>query len=638
MILPKFTQNPSVEKSIPALDGGLNVSKAPWLIEDNELTDGCNIWLRDGTLRTRPAFTTSAAWRGTEETDSTIRYCQDRNGWLVSVSSTLSGGSDILTVTAREPNGGAVKQLLYQYVPPRTTFACVAAGGSVGAYTLLLYTSEGRVWALDPVLGKADEMTDRFYVPTVSVNGIPAAQRQIQDSGNEPYQQRNRLTDRVRCCYTPDGIGTYYYLPYRNIEGEVRIRVSGVAGSVHEYVIPAEKTVSETAAKKKAVLERYNGMFYFKDEEGENTALIDYGMRNSVVAECHVPFDDPLVFDMTFGTWYGGDKNSTGGQRLILCGNATHTSTLVWSVAENPFYFPENACTTVGVSGQAVTAFGKQDGHLVLFKEHEVYTAECIRGGADAEDTAQAVFPIYAIHTEIGCDLPDTVALFGNRLTWASRDGHVYQLARPNLSGSRNILTVSDAIHPLLCETYTGALASARVWEGRYCLLYGRNIWILHEGEHPVWYRWQWHDLSLLPCSMYVYGSRLFILAKSDITGGGDTFWFTVQGDCDVFPLEGYREQPIRGMVCTKVFDFGMPQLYKRTVRVAMHSKTPLAPVYITERGEYRDRTHCPDTGELVVCTPNVTRCRRLSLRFEREGLDVGDLTIQMRAERGIRW
>ncbi len=638
MTLPQFAENPTVKKTVPAFDGGLNVADAPWLIADNELSQACNVWFRDGMLRTRPGFVTSTAWQGTEPTDATVRYLQDRNGWLVCVSSALSGGSDVLTVSAREPKGGAVTQLLYEKMPPFTTFACVPSGGSVGEYTLLLYTSEGRAWALDPSQGKADEMTDRFYVPTVSVNGKPAAARNLHGNNGEAYQQRNRLTDRVKCCFTPDGVGMYYYLPYRNINGEVRIQVTGMGGFVYEYVVPAEETESQTVAKKYVILERYTGMFYFKDRENENTALIDLGMRNSVVAECHVPVDIPLVFDMTFGTWYGGDKNETGGERLVLCGNARYPAALIWSVAEDPFYFPENARTTVGVSGEAITALGKQDGHLVLFKEHEVYTAENIRGGADADSTSQATFPIYAIHNEVGCDLPDTVALFGNRLTWAAADGQVYQLASPTLSGNRNVLTVSDGIHAFLRGKRKGISASACVWEGHYCLLYGEDIWLLRKGDPPAWYRWQWHDPLLRPCELHVHGAQLFVFAKHENMGNIRTFWFTVEGERDVFPFKNYGEKAIYGMAKTKAFDGEIPHVYKRIECVAVQSETALAPLYITERGEHRDTAHRPDRSGLIVSTPNLTRCRQLAVQWEGEGLTLGGMTVQLRAERRIRW
>ena len=628
MKLPLFKASQTVSVNVPSLDGGIRTSDAPWLNGDNALAECRNLWYHNGLLRTRAGFWTSEAWKGEEDPRADVRYVRDSHGWLVSIILQTVGTETTLTVTAREPEGGDEIELLAVSVPSGTTYACVPSAGTTDKDTLLLYVSNGRIWALQPSLWDAVEVTSHIYVPTVMVNGQPREGRFNVQSPSADYQARNRLTDRVRCCYTPDGVGMYYYLPYRNITGDVHICVAGMAGSQWEYHIAENATASEQAEGRYAVLERDSGMFYFKDRDGENTVLAPHTSINSVAAECHVPFENPLVFGMTFGVWYGGDKSSTGGHRLFLSGNTASPHTVVWSVAENPFYFPENACATVGLSDNAITAFGKQDGSLVMFKEGEVYAAEYVRGSTDITDTSEAILPVYAIHTEIGCDCPDTVALMGGRLTWVCRDGNVYQLKSPSSYGSRGIVPVGEPIRPML-EQNDGT-ASACVWDGCYYLLYGWSVWVMTDAERHTWYGFVWPENGTQPYRVYG-GNPLRILAKA----GRQTFWFSLQGTHDICPLDGYRQLGINGMLRTKAYDFDS-SAYKRVVRAVIHNPSAVTVGYHTDRGVYRDGVHRPDAGGAVICTPHLPRCRTWALRLEGEGLAVGGITAVARTEGGF--
>lgn len=629
MKLPFFKAGKTVKVNVAAFDGGMNMTDAPWLMQDNQLADCRNMWFQNGLLRTRAGFWTSSRWKGKETPGAPTWYVFDSDGWLVGLSLLETGTGATLTVTGRAPSGGEAAELLAVSVPLGTTFACVPSVGTVGNDTLLLYVSDGRIWALQPSLWTATEVTSRIYVPTVTVNGRPMEGRGHTHSEYTEYQKRNRLTDRVRCCYTPDGVGMYYDLPYRNIQGDVRVCMSGLAGSVWEYLVPAGQNSSEIAEGRYVVLERQNGLFYFQDKNGDNTVLPEYGSPNSVVAECHVPWEEPSIFAMTFGVWYGGDKSTTGGHRLFLSGNPQTPHTVVWSVADNPFYFPENACTTVGLSDDPITAFGKQDGHLVIFKERELYAAEYVRGGRDTTDTDEAVLPIYALHSEVGCDCPDSVALMDGRLTWTCRDGNVYQLKNLSSTGGRAVIAVGKPIYTVLRERW--GVVSARVWEGNYYLLYGQELWVLTDAEKATWYRFVWPENGTQPRGLFL-GPSLQILGKA----GHTIFWFSLYGTQDVNPILDYQTIPVIGMMQTKGYDFEHPTAYKHVSQLAIQTRSTVAPLYKTENRVYADGAHRADGGGMVMCTPNIRRCRLWSLQLEGEQLAVGGITAVARTEGGI--
>ena len=58
MRIPKMQASPQYRVTIPKLDGGVNLKDAPHLVEDNQLTNVCNMWWQDQALRTRPGLKT----------------------------------------------------------------------------------------------------------------------------------------------------------------------------------------------------------------------------------------------------------------------------------------------------------------------------------------------------------------------------------------------------------------------------------------------------------------------------------------------------------------------------------------------------------------------------------------------------
>ncbi len=100
-----------------------------------------------------------------------------------------------------------------------------------------------------------------------------------------------------------------------------------------------------------------------------------------------------------------------------------------------------------------MTGFGKQTDILVIFKEHEIYSAEYVSetptrrrmiDGKVVDVTANAaIFPITPINSGIGCDCPNTIQLCNNRLIWATSDGAVYGLMAANQASERNVRKLS---------------------------------------------------------------------------------------------------------------------------------------------------------------------------------------------------
>ncbi len=629
MNIPAFSKNGRLTAVTPALNGGLDVNRAPWLIGDNQLSDCRNLWWKDGALRSRDGFFTTPE-DGYAYNGQTCRFAVDREGWIL-----MAEQADTqMTVYAFSPDGGGRQTLWSDKVAAGTTFCLVPAGGTLDQHTLLLYLSDGRLVAFHPSEGTALAMATGFYEPLLMVNGRPVVKGEKETVTGILYEPRNRLNTRFRCDFTSDGVGVHYYLPVKNLTGNLHIQVKTSETTIEGYLVE-EGQYDSGDGEYNVRVNRQEGCISFT-HNGSLRTLEDTGLRNNVRIWASTVLEGPSPFDMTFGTWYGGESSGTaGGTRLFLAGNAAHPDAVVYSAVNNPLYFPESSWTAVGTPDQPVTALGKQEKYLVLFKERELYLAEYRQGDTVTGDDLQsgevtdmaaaaASFPLTPLSVEIGCDSPRTLALLDNRLVWANTDGAVYRLSALNTTYNRTVTRMGDSIHPLLKgETPL----SACVYDDRYYLLCDRTLWVLADHDTLSWYRFEWHDNAMGPHTLCRRGDRLAVIAD----GGGKQQWFTLTGQTDVFPLESYGTRPVSGMLCTKSYDFGTPETEKQVLGVAAEVGGTVTPSYVTERGERQDRPHRPDNGGLVRCSPHVARCRRLALRLTGDTMTVGSVILQLR-------
>lgn len=619
MNLPTLAKNRRLTAVIPALTGGLDLSKAPWLIADDALSDCRNMWWRDGALRTRPGFFTAAECRYDHDAEGSLSFYTDREGYTAAVGLTPTADGAVLQVYGYTPDGLS-RALLYELnTDADMTVCCVPAGSDLAPYTLLLYVGTEMIVALSPRTKVALDVTHRVYEPLLLTNGVPTADRTKTAVTGTLYEPKNRLTDRFRCEYTSDGVGIYYYLPLKTLTGVFRVQVVREDGTVEYFTVGESASVSAADDNDVSLfVNRITGMFYFRQNDSP-VALPAEGTPNNVRVYGGQALTGPSPFAMTFGTWYGGDRSgSEGGPRLFLGGSAGFPDTVIWSAVNNPFYFPQSSCAVVGDPGGTLTAFGKQDGALVLLKKNEIYLAENVKDDG-------ATFPLTPLNTAIGCDCPDTVALQDNRLVWACRDGSVYRLSSLTSAGSRGVVRIGDPVRPLIKNAAT---LCARVYDGRFVLLADDRLLVLTAPTDGAWYRFDWHDPALTPLGLCGEGETIRLAARES---GGGVWWFALNGEQDVYTGDTLTARPVQGMIRTKSYDFGAPETFKQVLGVAVEVAETVIPAYVTERSVYTDRPHRPDGGGLVRATPNIPRCRRLALQLSGTDLTVGSVVLYLR-------
>lgn len=628
------------------LSGGLNARELPFAVGDEQLTDCCNLWWRNGVLRTRPAVRAAdvAVNSGTRTYAADGLITRQTDDGVVTGEIRADGTVSWNTATQAGKAGVRVP-----YDVKRLDGWDANAGNSDGT---ILFLSTGQ--AVAPLTGggyvSLDEMV---YVPLALSGAMPVEAEALPTI--RVYEPLNILTSAFRANFATNGVGKFFYLPFekrlasRSIEATLRDK-DGV--EVH-HVIPAGKVREETTRSDGLRMWYLAGQHCLAFMVGD-TATVEapdaVGGTDALKVTMHA--DDErvnakVIGGMQFACWFGGESGGVyGGTRLFVGGNSACPHRIYWSDADRPLYFPTGNSLAVGGTAQAVTAFGKQDDKLVVFKERELY--------ALAEQTRAASgmpFSLTPLHSEIGCDCPATVQLCHNRLVWATSAGVVYALVSGNAYSGSNVQVVSSAIEPLLKQVGGWQYeenASAGYYDGCYCLLLGKDVLLMdcddagfaRSGGVPLWYRWRL-DAATVPERLLTRAGALLLL---DAAGRSYTFGGTADR---IVTYRGIWEQAIPCSLRTKLFDFGYPDR-RKTVRelvlsIGMPKGGQLQATYITERGRRRDcrviavskaDERTADFLQNVRLTPHAAKVRRFSLELSLTGTAaLGPLVIRYDVE-----
>lgn len=597
--------------TVPPLAGGVELSSPPHRIADDRLSDAVNLWWQQGMLCTRPALRERGTLPGFADTMTatplyrrTLLHGQngtDHRFALVEEDGTLHGRKFVIT---------GLENLLA--VPAGRDIAeddyCEAIvyldADARGVYAL---TDTAALQPLPP------------YVPTVLSAARPTPDLVRTDSGayTEPF---NLLTDEFHCRFTSDGEGIYYWLPESvtlDHSRPVTVRHTDPVGTVITHTLDycdtdglwKERidTVEEIPLDELAL--RYDPLrrcLWFVHAHGGGIAPAPQATVSGNVWLSATRADSggrARIYGMRFGVWFGGSADGTaGGTRLFLSGNPAYPNLVQWSALGDPLYFPENNYAYVGDASGAVTAFGKQSDMLVIFKEREVYATQYRTGTAYTADelfdgtvtdteAAAAVFPIQQIHPERGCDCPDTLRLCGDRLVWATSDGHVYTLLSSGAYDVRSVRALSFPIEAQLmrCRPDVLKAATAACVGDHYLLLVGDTAFALdcrssgfsHYGSYAsdktaqqavAWQAWGF-DLPVTAQRLIRVRSTALLLTQV-----GDTlltYGFDPDGACDRLPTADgsalcFTDRPIACELTTKRYELGRPAAYKQVCGVTL--------------------------------------------------------------------
>lgn len=677
--------------TVPRLSGGLNLYDMPGQVGDHQLTQADNVWWYRGALRTRPGVC-----RREGLPTGTVTRVQSLNERELLVyhfdpSLDYADGSTFYVTLVRAdgrverlggPDNGAVFDRSVKE-PPHVLGVRAGAGQGFdwcfyvednGLYT---YTVATQRW-------QKGETAAVPTVPLVLVNGR-GNKATGEDVAVSP-QAANRLTDRVRCAYTTDGVSTLYPLPQTGMvpyratltvwSGDTARTVEGEVDTFYGLVLFRDLTCSE-AGLPTGTATRVNVSVYVDSAAGIFRAEAHRAGEQGAPLEGFVlpraELSGNLMLWMLTTTdnepwrrrglrqavWYGGlAAGAEGGIHLFTAGHPDEPNVLRWSEVNDPTYFPENNYATVGEDGAPITALAKQGELLVIFREHDIYCTQYVDGTTPSEEemvqrraleaTVHAArFPLTQLHPGIGCDCPHTVRLVNNKLVWMTADGRVHILTGTSRFSERNVRQASPLIEQALQrhsrEERLAAVAGE--YRGHYLLVVGNRVYLLdcqtgafnqfqnYSREETAqkslpWYAWT------LPEDTYrgvAYdGAGLVLL-------GNDTL-YTLAGETD----DGV---PVTARFTTKQYGFDHPGTRKNVPRLYLELEDGtgchLRIRYVTDRGIREDGYRPWGDGSTrqertVRLTPHLQHIRHVAVQIETTGaLALTGITLVYELKKG---
>lgn len=423
----------------------------------------------------------------------------------------------------------------------------------------------------------------------------------------------------------------------------------------------------------KAYYDAFNGLVRICNWSGGDLILpMSVNNNIEITAYKHDFSQFSVMMNMDLSVIYGGGQGIFGGTRTFLAG---YKNKICWSNSDEPTYFSENNYVGVG-DNATITAFGKKDNILVIFKKNSTYytmacsgeavTAEQVQNGEVVDvSTTYAYFPIYQISDEYGCDLPNTVKLCLNRLIFANSGGDVYCLVTNSNTSQRNIYCLSGQIRRKMfnesnkCLLNKNAFATAL---GDYYMLFcGDKAWVMNYNKDSyryiysytnktnnlstryfTWWYWDFGNNTMVDC--ITVNQRLYLInywheMTTHENADGSTTHYDGEYDyhTDVFKMDlNESESDCECYIKTKVFDFSVADRYKKIEKLFLNIGNDI-PANITltietDKGEVYIRPieiECnsgqsrftADYGSTVRLIPYCNKIKQFAIKLEAQGV-----------------
>lgn len=681
----------SRQNTVAGFFGGLNTQEPPEEISDSQLLSCENFYFDNGELMRRPGFTTLTR---------NVKIEQSQNSAEIARYSTLNGQYNILKTeksTYVFRNDGT---LMHEWQHPYSQICTAGFFTEQDKDTVLFFgeysnPSETKITKINlsaiPIthLDGVDA-----YVPTTFINARPTDTLFDLATGGVPYEGYNMLSAQFKSLWTSDGQGKYYSFPMQ-IVPPASLTYTDETGTTVVWTIISGSTTSAYNNVKISGVTRslrlaYNGFnncLWLEERVGDDDVPVELPESgysdNVLVSATRSEWSSDTakeIFNMGFSTWFGGTASGVGdGTRLFVSGNANQPNMVRYSDVNNPLYFPDNNFIFVGQKSQPVTAFGKQNEYLVIFKTHEIYACEYAWSAVSGEDvaagivpdvTSDAYFPIRQINGGIGCDCPNTVKLCGNHLVWANKDDkRIYTLSNFSNYTEKNVRDISWVIAPTIKNAITSS-ASAVVWGDFYILMantqdiflfdYTQNGFTYYASYYDdkrastriPWYRWKFdipldYSTEYYATNTYLMGENGYFMMMALYRVASSTNFYIpyifmwgedIKIQYETGGLMDAVEKEITTRIDTKAFNFDLPHMEKTIegayLRVSGYGEMSFS--WNTDKDEKNNQyvKNISTALPIVIQIPyRVSRVRIVSLCIKTKGnIRIGGIVWKFRA------
>ncbi|MBR4545700.1 MAG: hypothetical protein IKO14_07005 [Oscillibacter sp.] len=556
----------------PALDGGLNIRDAEINLKDNESPEIVNLWWDDGLLQSRPGQErVTAGWgagdysgRAFSASDVVYASTEFPEGVLVHIGSALYTWHGDFQELRRVSGNADI---------PRNSGTFFRFGNDLyyknagGFYRLDYNAAHG---SLESPFTLAD-VAEAAYIPTVFVNADPATGR------GDAYQPENRLSPLKRVRYTPSnvaenvirigdgqtnvfgvgvtesgnlrGVSAVYVNTTRTAPALYAVDIRTGTVTFHnappldavitfaldigqrEYYLPAERVEAVTLVTVDGLT-----MAESRDYTADTAAGVVVFAQAPPSAACvEITYRKPdapalaEIMNCPYAAACG-----TGEKMCVVAGgaDAVHWSGVTESGADAS-YWPADA---VNVIGGDITGFGGQYGDILVFQSRRI--GKLSLSGKSVNGYHRVSIAYSGVNDKIGCDLPRSVRLIGNNLTFANTSGGVYQVLSSSAARENNVRCLSGKVNG--SDTRPGLLYDMRVAGNgavcslddgkRYWLAVNGHVWLwdysLSTDKNPVWFHFTGMDARALsmrdgvPCLVNADAQTVRLGATFDDFGG----------------------------------------------------------------------------------------------------------------------
>jgi len=537
--MPAVEDNQVFEWKPPNLGGGLCLTDLEYKLADNQSPRAKNVWYADKVL--------------------SKRYGQE-----MTLASNL-GTNPILAIYEKKYKA----KVIFTYSTKMYTLD-LATKATTEIYSGLT-ASKGVFFEMNDILyykngtdyvqwngTTASAVTP--YIPTVSINRTPTG-------GGDLLENYNKIGAGFKNKIHGDNTSTAYTLSLTGLDATA---VTATVGGV-----PKAETTDFTVNRTTGVV-----TFSVAPATGVNNVEITAYKTDATAKNA--------IYNCKYVTVFGGSNDS----RVFVCGNGS--GPIFWSGLLDPTYFPDQNYNIFSGNDQDCTGFGKQYDVLIVFKPNSIFRVDYL------VTSGVASFPSKMVNSTVGCDMPYSIQVVNNRLTWCNTYGGVYTLASTQEKDEKNVKPLSLNINGtainsgLLAETNANLILATSVdWanKSQYWLCVGTHVYMWDYGFTPYVdtddlyedqkrLSWWYFDNVNANCFFQI-GNLLYY---GDRTVGNIALFIATFRDFAT-AIDAYYRIPLR--------DFGLPTLLKTVRKLAITGRTDtnteINIKYITNTGDLID-------------------------------------------------
>uniref|UniRef100_A0A6M3XIB1 Uncharacterized protein n=1 Tax=viral metagenome TaxID=1070528 RepID=A0A6M3XIB1_9ZZZZ len=462
--------------------GGLNVTKQPTDINDNQTPDAKNIL------------------------NNELMGINSRYGYAKYYSTAIGTLSvnGIFTYNTYASNDFIIAHgtsLLLDLTSGTTSLYSGLVSGTIRSFEM-----EGNIYFLDGSGYIYYDGTSAYqvtgYTPRYYIGKSPAG-----TSGTK-IDELNYISSSFKEEFNGDGTSTAYYLTYGSLTTQT------------PTVLVDNATQTLSAATSGFVVDYSSGIVNF-------TTAPSTGTNNVEITAYKPVLDSTSITNCTFYATYGEGNNTN----VFLSGNSSYPARVYWSDTLDPTYFPATSYADVGVTNDKMMGFLNYNGALQLWKYRSVHSFN----GAGENNSILEVY-----NNNEGCIATDTLKIVNGLPTCLSQrgfiqlkyeiDGYKFNLISEDINGR---IGVRDGI---LTETKTNREAAfAYDFDNKYWVYLNSNIYILqydliHQRNNKIVYPWvKWDTANDPKCFVdkdgYLYfgGSGNFYKFDQSVTNDDGT-------------------------------------------------------------------------------------------------------------------